>query len=148
MTVSSLSIEGHLAEVSRGLNESLGLPPNYDQSKGNRCDLLTQAVMMRMAHLDGVTPRRELHRSDAGDWHYILAHEPLDAEPTNDDLMSDLNPWQWGEKGSGILHMPRGELMEFLLQRNAPEHFVALRSIETIVKAHDTQPNPYMSSSS
>lgn len=144
MTEPRFLVESHFAEVSQGLNESLGLNHAYDQTKGNRCDLLTQAVMQRMANLDRIVLRRELHQNDTGDWHYMLAHEPIDTEPTNNDLMSDLNPWQWSERGRGILHMPRGELMEFLTSQGAPEHFVALRAVETIVKAHDTRSNPFI----
>lgn len=140
---SSVDIESRFADVSRGLNESLDLSPLYDQTKGNRCDLLTHAMMMQMIRLDGVTPRRELHQNNQGDWHYILAHEPIEAKPTNDDLVSDLNPWQWGGQGSGILHMPRGELLDFLSSRGAPAQFVALRSIETITCQHDVRANPF-----
>lgn len=111
--------------------------------RGNRCDLLTLAVMNRIGREEGALLRRELHQNENGDWHYILAHEPTDAKPTNDDLMSDLNPWQWGGRGRGLLHMQRGELMDFLSSRGAPDHFVALRAVETIVKAHDTRANPF-----
>lgn len=137
------SVEQHLTEASVGINTMLGLPHNYDQTRGNRCDLLTQAVMNRMLRIEGIALRRELHQDTDGNWHYILAHEPLDAEPTDTDLMSDLNPWQWGGSGRGMVHLPRHELMDYLGEKGAPEHFIALRSTATVTKAHDVRRNPF-----
>lgn len=143
MTSLKTSIEQHVAEVSTGINAMLDLPANYDQTRGNRCDILTRAVMNRVQHIEGVALRRELHQDAEGNWHYILAHEPIDADPDGHDLMSDLNPWQWGGFGHGIFHMPRDELMVQLQDVGAPKHFIALRSIDTVTKAHDTRSNPY-----
>lgn len=143
MSLLKHSIEHHLSEASAGINTMLNLPPNYDQTRGNRCDLLTQAVMNRMLHIEGIALRRELHQDADGNWHYILAHEPIDAKPMDTDLMSDLNPWQWRGSGRGMLHLPRNELMLQLQENGAPEHFVALRSIDTITTTHDLRRNPY-----
>jgi len=124
------------------LNNALGLPLHYDQSKGNRCDRLTADTMQALQNR-GLPVRREFHQDEAGNWHYLLAHTIAEATPHEQDLISDLNPWQWRSYGGGILHAPRQEVMEILRQRGAPEHFIALRGLETIVMQHDTQANPF-----
>lgn len=123
------------------INEQLGLPIGYDQSRGNRCDLLTYHVLRALEYRE-MEVRRELHMNENGSWHYILAHAHAEAEPTETDLMSDLNPWQGRDFSRGMLHLPRAELMEQLRVSGANESFVALRSLSTIVRAHDTRLNP------
>lgn len=136
-------IADYTSQASEGINQELGRPLAYDQTRGNRCDLLTLSVMNQTLSNEGLQLSRELHQNEHGDWHYILAHRAPDAEPTETDLMSDLNPWQWGGSGQGILHMPRNELMDHLSNKGAPAHFVALRSLTTITKAHDLRSNPH-----
>ena len=131
-------------DIGAEVNQQLGLPHYYDQSKGNRCDLLTLHAFEAL-EFRGDAVRRELHEDGHGNWHYLLAHGPVDAEPTDSDLMSDMNPWQWRETGGGILHAPRDEVMEQLRAAGAPDFFVALRSLETITKSHDTLKNPVKS---
>ncbi|MBP9667846.1 hypothetical protein KBD87_03510 [Candidatus Saccharibacteria bacterium] len=124
------------------VNAALVLPPNHDQSNGNRCDALTHAVMQAMMNRE-MTFRRELHQDKEGNWHYILAHAAPKEKPTDDDLMTDMNPWQWRDFGGGILHVPRRELMAILASEGAPVSFIALRGVETITEAHDRRVNPY-----
>lgn len=123
------------------LNEEMGLHPGYDQSKGNRCDRLTLDVMEALTSR-GIPVRRELHMDEEQNWHYLLAHSLED--PSDDDLISSLNPWQWRDTGGGLLHSPRGEVLEVLTESGAPESFVALHSLRTIVKAHDTLKTPFV----
>lgn len=129
--------------ASADLNESLGLSPGYDQTQGNRCDVLTYDVMKALQGR-GMPVRRELHMDKAQQyWHYVLAHQPPNIEPAEDDLLSSLNPWQWRDYGGGILHMPRDQLMDVLREEGAPEFFVALHSVQTITRAHDDRQNPF-----
>lgn len=128
--------------ASKEVNRQLLLPEWKDQSAGNQCHALTFHVMTALQYAD-IPVRRELHRDRFDNWHYVLAHTALDAMPTDDDLISDLNPWQWRPErmGSGPIHAPRGELMEILRRSGAPEFFIALRSLETVVKAHEPKLN-------
>lgn len=142
MTSIEEQVRQYALYAAEELNEAMGLAPGYDQTRGNRCDKLTFGVMQALQS-QGLVLRRELHKDDAGNWHYLLAHEVPDATPTNADLISDLNPWQWRDYGGGILHAPREEVMARLRDEGAPAHFVALRSIATIAERHDTRPNPF-----
>lgn len=141
MSVTENLMQEFARYAAEDLNTNMGLPLGYDQSKGNRCDILTYDVMEAMKHR-GMFVRRELHEDDAGNWHYILAHASRTVEPTDDDLLTDLNPWQWRSHGGGLLHAPRAELMQQLNEAGAPDTFVALRSIATITRLHDTRINP------
>ncbi len=142
MTVTQGLMQEFARYASEDLNKNMGLPAGYDQSMGNRCDILTYDVMEAMKHRS-VLLRRELHQDEDGNWHYLLANEPRYCEPTDDDLVTDLNPWQWRTYGGGILHAPRAELMQALNEAGAPDTFVALRSMATITKIHDTRINPF-----
>jgi hypothetical protein len=136
-------VEEFARYAAEDLNESLGLAPGYDQTKGNRCDRLTLQVAQALGQR-GILLRRELHMDANEQWHYVLAHQRPDAEPTEDDLLSSLNPWQWRSYGGGILHMPRAEMQETLVQAGAPESFVALHSLGTIVRPHDMRAHPFV----
>lgn len=94
-----------------------------------------------------IESRREYHRDDEGIWHFVVAHGPVDAAPSHDDIITDLNPWQFMEHAPGnytYLHASRGEIMDRLEKEGAPDYFIALRSLETIVHAHTDmlQPKP------
>ena len=142
--ITKIDIARYAAEAAAGINEMAGLPYGYDQTRGNQCHLLTLAVMNMLQRNHPDAPiRRELHQDSEGNWHYVLAHNVPDAKPTDTDMISDLNPWQWGGAGQGILHMPRGEAMNYLTKQGAPAHFVALRGIETIVQSHHLEANPH-----
>lgn len=125
------------------VNEQLGAPHYTDQSAGNQCHQMTyliEAALRSRGHEVG----RELHRDDSGNWHYLLRHTPTESTPTETDLITDLNPWQWAKglsKGRGLLHAPRHEVMETLRDAGAPDYFIALRSLTTLVKAHEPHLN-------
>lgn len=122
------------------LNGELGLHPSYDQTKGNRCDRLTLDVMTALRNR-GMEVRRELHR-DGANWHYMLSHGH--DEPSETGLVSSLNPWQGRAYGGDILHAPRNEVLDILRSEGMSETFVALHSLETIVKTHDEAKHPFV----
>ena len=131
-------------EVSMGLNEQGGFPPNYDQTIGNLCHMLTYYALERLTK-GGLIVRRELHFDENDNWHYLLAHAAIDATPTDDDIISDLNPWQWRDFGGGILHGSRQDVMETLRTAGAPENVIALRGLHTIRAQHHIYKNPHKS---
>lgn len=125
------------------VNERIGAPRWQDQSAGNQCHNLTLLVMQALEYR-GVETARELHRDSHGNWHYLLRHTAVDKAPTNEDLITDLNPWQWiGDfsKGKGPLHAPRSEVMQTLEESGAPDYFIALRSLTTVAKLHEPRLN-------
>jgi len=125
------------------VNEQTGAPYWQDQSSGNQCHQLTHLVATTLKNR-GYDVGRELHRDDLENWHYLLRHNAADSVPTNDDLITDLNPWQWAKdlsKGKGLLHGTRAEVMETLYHAGAPDFFIALRSLSTVVKSHEPHLN-------
>lgn len=131
--------------ASEDINRQLGLSPWYDQTRGNRCDLLTRYVLEGLRCRGVNTVRRELHQDpDTLDWHFMLAHSPLGEKPSSSDTVSDLNPWRGGgDRGSGILHGARETVMHIMGQNKVPKSLVELRSIQTITEAHHEGDNPY-----
>lgn len=125
----------HLYEEHR---EMLRFPLGFDMAHSNQCQHLTFDMMEALQHRD-LPVRREYHRDEDGFWHYLLAH-PLDigTPPAESDIVTDLNPWQYtGDyRLAGPIHAPRHELMQVLRQSKAPEWFVALRSLETVIAPH------------
>ncbi len=136
------AVEQCAREVTEGLNQERNLPLNYDQTKGNLCHLLTYYAFGRLTRI-GLVLRRELHIDDAANWHYLLVHDSPEIAPTDTDIVSDLNPWQWRDYGSGILHGPRHEVINTLRENGAPENVVALRGLRTISNPHHMQLNPF-----
>jgi hypothetical protein len=87
----------------------------------------------------GIESRREFHRNTENIWHFVIAHAALDATPSYDDLVTDLNPWQFMNRAPehmSFLHAPRSEVMERLEGYGAPDYYVALRGLDTIVHTH------------
>jgi hypothetical protein len=123
--------------------EALDLPFNTDMTRSNRCDRLTLEMYSALG-AQGLEARRELHRTADGLWHYVIAHASPDAEPSQQDIVSDFNPWQWGATHrSGVLHGKRLAVQETLGEAGAPAWFVSLRGIATIVEAHTLKLNPF-----
>ena len=120
--------------------EILGRPAWVDQSHSNQCQPLTFDLMIALQNR-GFPVRRELHKDDNGNWHYILAHADSNSIPSDNDMMTDVNPWQWTAdmKYKGPLHATREDVMAALERAGAPDYFIALRSLETIVKSHEPQ---------
>lgn len=120
--------------------EAMGRPAWIDLSHSHQCQPLTFDLMTAL-HNRGVVVRRELHKDDAGNWHYLLAHSDIDSRPSKDDIVTDVNPWQWTDdtKYKGPLHASREEVMDVLHDAGAPAFFIALRSLQTVVKSHQPQ---------
>ena len=134
-------LERHIQEITPGLYhaqaEAMGLPVWKDMSHSHQCQPMSFHMMQALTNRGHVL-RRELHQDENGNWHYLLAHTKEDADPTEHDLVTDLNPWQYtaDAKVSGPLHARRDEIMDRLRLEQAPEFFVALRGLETIVQTH------------
>lgn len=137
-----LLVQNLSLDASLELNERMGLHTNYDQAKGNRCDFLTQYVMCGL-RVHGFPVSRELHKDSIGNWHYLLAHRLPTTEPSDSDLISDLNPWQGNNLGVGILHAPRLEVIQKLQATGLSESFVALRGLSTLVISNHEKINPF-----
>lgn len=115
-------------------------PGGTDMSRSNKCHTLT-LDLMRALHKIDIPARRELHKDPfSGVWHYVIAHGTIEAEPTNEDVITDLNPWLFPNDGrsSGYLHAPRTEVMARLKTAGMSAQDVALRALETIVLPHST----------
>lgn len=137
------NLEKDIQSITPGLYqaqaEALGLPIWKDMSHSHQCQPLSFHMLQALQNRGHVL-RRELHQDDGGNWHYLLAHTDEEAQPTDSDLVTDLNPWQYSVESrlTGPLHAPRDEVMARLREEQAPEGFVALRALETIVNAHKT----------
>ncbi len=117
--------------------DAMRLPYGTDMSHSNQCQYLTHDMMQALQHR-GLPVQRELHEDEYGNWHYLLAHAGEGVVASDSDIVTDLNPWQWttDRRHSGPIHTTRGELYEILRDAGAPESFIALRSLETIVTRH------------
>lgn len=127
-------------EASADVNREIGAPIGTDQTRGNRCDLLTYYVMQAMQNRD-LPVQRELHTNEKF-WHYLLAHKLPESEPSEDDIITDLNPFQGRSQGGRIMHGPRGEVLRELTQAGVDLVMVTLRSTATIDIAHDERKSP------
>lgn len=113
-------------------------PAMTDMSWSNQCHNLTYELGEALENRD-VMFRRELHQSPENrTWHFVIAHANRDEEPSEDDMITDLNPWQFkpNRGQTGWLHLPRHELQATLEADGAPEYFVALRGVATITDLH------------
>jgi hypothetical protein len=113
-------------------------PPNTNVSASNQCHVLTKGLHLTLRN-QGIESRREFHRNHENIWHFIIAHTPQDAAPSNDDFITDLNPWQFmgrAPKHMSFLHASRSEVMERLEHFGAPDYYIALRGLDTIVHSH------------
>jgi hypothetical protein len=112
-----------------------------DMSHGNKCHLLTTLLLgeLRARHLPC---KRELHETPDG-WHFIIVHELPGEEPSLNDLVTDLNPWQYGPPNkTGHLFGPRQYVGSVLAAAGVPYPARRLRSMETITILHTTAPDP------
>ena len=142
------SVEAIVSEIVpfiyEDTRERLSLPPHTDVSRSNHCHSLTRSLHEALVSRD-LEARRELHHTPDGFWHYVIAHAPRDAEPSETDIITDLNPWQFsgGKQRSGYLHTERSSVQEVLAAAEAPEWFISLRGIETIIEAHTDDLHPF-----
>lgn len=123
--------------ASMDINEQLGLESWHDQTRSNRCDLLTKYVLEGLINKGFSNVHRELHQDpETLDWHLLLAHRLSDT-PTEDDIISDLNPWRGSPSHvTGILHGPRKWVMSEMRQQDVPAGQITLRASSTIVSHH------------
>ncbi|MGK2896688.1 MAG: hypothetical protein ACSLEY_03765 [Candidatus Saccharimonadales bacterium] len=117
-------------------------PTGYNMAGSNQCHVLTKGLLIALESC-GELARREFHTIDEGKiWHYVIAHMPIDVEPTDKDIITDLNPWQFmrdTRAGGTFLHGSRLEVMDRLYQAGAPDYFIALRGLSTIAQAHKVE---------
>lgn len=122
------------------------MPPTSNLAASNQCHVLSKGLWIAL-NSRKIESRREYHKTpNEAPWHFMIAHTPIDAEPSDDDLITDLNPWHYMNGRAPInysyLHAPRGEVMERLRAEGAPEYIVALRGLSTIVRAHTEVAHP------
>jgi hypothetical protein len=79
-----------------------------------------------------------------GIWHFLIAHAGPEAAPSEDDLVSDLNPWQFMPERPviGALHGPRAAVEKRLQLEGAPDWFISLRGLWTIRELHTNARKP------
>jgi hypothetical protein len=115
------------------------MPLMANMAASNQCHVLTKGLIDALNARE-IEARREYHKTPNDDpWHFVVAHTKYDAEPTEDDIITDLNPWQFKKSVAGhytYLHAPRGEVIERLQKEGAPDYFIALRGLSTIVHSH------------
>ncbi len=113
-------------------------PLGYNLASSNQCHVLSKGLWLALRQRD-IEARREYHEAPNGDWHYFIAHTPLDAEPQEDDIITDLNPWQF-KSGSApfnqFLHGPRQQVIAELEQAGASSHVRSLRALSTVALSH------------
>jgi hypothetical protein len=111
--------------------------PSTDLSRSGKCSQLTIDLAIKLWKLD-LPHRRELHRlpEEPNYFHFVIAHSQDD--PTPQDAITSMNPWGYedGDRFTGHLHGPRDWVRQVLHDAGAPEQFVAIHGIETIVKPH------------
>lgn len=86
----------------------------------------------------GLECRRELHQTkDRQKWHFVIAHAGINEPPSQEDLVTDVNPWQFMDKPlTGFLHDERFKVQMALSQAGAEPWYVGLRGIATRTQAH------------
>jgi hypothetical protein len=126
-----------LTRASVGVDECGVGGPALDMSSSNLCGSLTTNFQALMTEA-GLTTRRELHMTRNGIWHFVVAHANPDASPSEDDLISDLNPWQFmpARPVIGALHATRAAVEKRLWREAAPDWFISLRGLSTIRALH------------
>jgi hypothetical protein len=118
--------------------QEFGFHSSTDMSRSTKCHTMTLDLLKHLRS-GGMHIRREFHRTPAGMWHYVLAHAAVGAQPSEEDVITDLNPWNYspgGEAYTGYLQGPRYEVEASLRMAGAPEEHIALRGLSTLVAAH------------
>lgn len=119
-----------------------------DLSRSNLCNVLSFELQTALASRK-LESRREHHHTGNTAWHYLVAHAGIDEPPSPYDIITDLNPWRFEgcpEAKRGFLHGQRQEVQSILEQAGAPEWYVSLRGISTIIEAHTLLITPKMQS--
>jgi hypothetical protein len=145
MTPVAAHVRELIPMVNNDVIERLGLHPHTDMSRSNQCGKLTLSLYGALVPRD-ITSRRELHLLSEypENYHYLIAHVPAEETPSDRDIITDLNPWQFTDSGrSGYLHDERHIVQEILADAGAPEWFVAMRGISSIAEIHTSSLSPF-----
>jgi hypothetical protein len=130
--------------VYDGVKDELQIHPYTDMSRSNVCHHLTLGLLgvLNRRHLPA---RREEHIDDDARWHYLIAHTSAQQEATPNDIITDLNPWQFDGTvpRRGYLHGERQEVQDVLATAGAPDWFISLRGVATIKRAHTLALSPF-----
>lgn len=90
----------------------------------------------------GLPCRREYHEATDGRLsfvQFVIVHALPDEAPSEEDAITDLNPWQRGPINCrGYLHGKRSIVRKTLASKGVWPVFCALRAVETIVVPHTT----------
>jgi hypothetical protein len=139
MKITQERLDSIITDMYSDIAEQTGRPAYTNLAQSNQCLVLTQQLYGALYNRNEVA-RREHHElgPEDGRYHYLIAHEPEDQVPSDDDVITDLNPWQFmpNYTASGYLHAPRSEVMQRLTDTGAPEWYVSLRGIQTIANQH------------
>lgn len=144
LEVQRAAVERLVPEVYDGITQQFGFQRGKNMAGSSQCHILTRGLQIALSHA-GHEVSREYHESDDGKiWHYVIAHRKHDRAPSEDDIITDLNPWQYMRGNMSpdhtFLHGPREEIMDRLRKEGAPDYFVALRSLATIKYANTLHP--------
>lgn len=137
MTAEFAIIQDIVPEMYLEMAAQMNRPPHTNMAQSNQCHVLTRGLHNAL-HGRGLIARREYHSLEDGRWHYLIAHHDADTQPSDTDIITDLNPWQFmpGRTNRTFLHGERREIQEMLRDTGAPEWFISLRGIATIAKTH------------
>lgn len=131
-----------VADIVPGMYDSIAhdfhYPLGTNLAGSNQCHVLSKGLWIALNNR-GIETRRERHEAENGDWHYLIAHAPVDAEPSDEDVITDLNPWQFMPSpplNLGHLHGTRAEVTGTIEQHGASNHVQSLRLLRTLVLAH------------
>ncbi len=119
-------------------------PSGTNLAGSNQCHVLSKGLWIALNNR-GIETRRERHEAQNGDWHYLLAHAPVDSEPSENDVITDLNPWQFmsrPDSSLGHLHGTRQEVTNAMEARGASGHVRSLRLLSTLTLAHTVELMP------
>jgi hypothetical protein len=123
-------------ELYAAIIETNGLPPHFNVAQSNLCQHLSKDLVAALVTRD-LSAQREYHElNDKSSWHFMVAHHDADTLPSDADIVTDLNPWQYMTQRTTdtFLHGERGQVMDILRSRGAPDWFVSLRGIHTIAQ--------------
>ncbi|MBC7512233.1 hypothetical protein H7142_01055 [Candidatus Saccharibacteria bacterium] len=131
-----------VADIVPGMYDSIAAdfhyPPGTNLAGSNQCHVLSKGLWIALKNR-GIETRRERHEAENGDWHYLIAHAPVDAEPSDEDVITDLNPWQFMDRpplNLGYLHGTRDKVTDIMESHGASQHARSLRLLSTLSIAH------------
>lgn len=146
MSLVSACVRELVPMVNADTIEKLGLHPHTDMSRSNQCGKLTLTLYGALVPRN-LACRRELHLLPEypDNYHYLIAHAPAEEPSSDRDIVTDLNPWQFaGNNRSGHLHDERHIVQEILTDAGAPDWFVAMRGVSSVVETHTISLNPFI----